>query len=768
MKSIPRKKAMYLLLLLVICLAGIGIKGTYAKFAAGGTTGKDIVSLNLSFNIGISNIEEYEEVVVEANDYKIFNVSIKNSSSNTAYYGVWYQMVIPSEKNDKIIIARSIDNDIQTTGSISAGDTKVVTIIAKNNTSSTIKLNVGVSSSEKSTDSIEYLGGKKLISGTTAEADYYYDEATSKYISTTDSSITFTTNSTNYSYTGSSQTFTPNHDGSYKLEAWGAQGGDGYSGHGIGGYGAYTTGIISLNRNNKVYINVGGSGRTPLAVNNKSSGGYNGGGDASGWSNTSNGSGGGATSITSTSGLLASTNKEKLLLVAGAGGGGATDCLTEKTGSANGGHAGGIIGSPGQKPLNGDGSYGQGGSQTAGGVNVLLNVARENASSGSYGTGGAGNSGGGAGYYGGSGASVWGGAGGGSSYIGNPLLINKAMYCYNCEESTIASTKTISVTAVSTDPIANSAKKGNGAAKVTPVVPTIKVSDKVINSGENLTKNDITCQNNGSGCQVVRITDTKNLSPGVQTITIVVKDDFGYLYKYVKTITIGASSKLISSVSVGSYVKYTGNNGCSGKSCEGQNANYVSNTDMGYCYNSSYKFNSNGWRVAYINDGTAYLTSGGSPECMCTDSSGNASTSCSSYETTSGVPKHLANLNAKALTYCNSTYAYGGVCNSSSAWNMNDADFKNITGDTLSTAANKAEGYYDDYAIINNGGFYWFATPNSASSTYLFFWYPDYRLVYYNYSDFAIGVRPVLRLKSSVTITSGSGTENDPYILSPN
>ena len=255
MKSIPRKKAMYLLLLLVICLAGIGIKGTYAKFAAGGTTGKDIVSLNLSFNIGISNIEEYEEVVVEANDYKIFNVSIKNSSSNTAYYGVWYQMVIPSEKNDKIIIARSIDNDIQTTGSISAGDTKVVTIIAKNNTSSTIKLNVGVSSSEKSTDSIEYLGGKKLISGTTAEADYYYDEATSKYISTTDSSITFTTNSTNYSYTGSSQTFTPNHDGSYKLEAWGAQGGDGYSGHGIGGYGAYTTGIISLNRNNKVYIN---------------------------------------------------------------------------------------------------------------------------------------------------------------------------------------------------------------------------------------------------------------------------------------------------------------------------------------------------------------------------------------------------------------------------------------------------------------------------------------------------------------------------------
>ena len=225
-------------------------------------------------------------------------------------------------------------------------------------------------------------------------------------------------------------------------------------------------------------------------------------------------------------------------------------------------------------------------------------------------------------------------------------------------------------------------------------------------------------------------------------------------------------TRYLSEALVGSYVKYTGTNGCSGKSCEGQNANYVSNSNMGYCYETSYKFNSNGWRVAYINDGTAYLTSGGSPECMCTDSSGNAGTGCGSTEETVGAPKHLANLNTKALTYCNSTYAYGGICNSSSAWNMNDADFQKITGDTLETASNKDEGYYDDYAIINNGSYYWFATSYDASSAYTFSWYPSSRYVSIDSSSNANGVRPVLRLKSSVIVTGGSGTMTDPYVIS--
>lgn len=227
----------------------------------------------------------------------------------------------------------------------------------------------------------------------------------------------------------------------------------------------------------------------------------------------------------------------------------------------------------------------------------------------------------------------------------------------------------------------------------------------------------------------------------------------------------GTIKQYLNTVSSGSYVKYTGTNGCSGKSCEGQNANYMNSSDMGYCSNSSYKFNASGWRVAYVSDGTAYLTSAGSPECMCTDSSGNASTSCSNYETTEGVPNHLTNLNSKALTYCNSTYAYGGICNNSSAWNMSDGDFQKITEDTLGTAFNKDSGYYDDFSIINNGGYYWFATPHSAYLTYSFFWGANRRRMGGSASNSAFGVRPVLRLKSSVIATGGSGTMNDPYTI---
>ena len=41
------------------------------------------------------------------------------------------------------------------------------------------------------------------------------------------------------------------------------------------------------------------------------------------------------------------------------------------------------------------------------------------------------------------------------------------MYCYNCAESNDESTKTISTTNVSNNPIPNYAKIGNGYAKIT-------------------------------------------------------------------------------------------------------------------------------------------------------------------------------------------------------------------------------------------------------------------------------------------------------------
>ena len=57
--------------------------------------------------------------------------------------------------------------------------------------------------------------------------------------------------------------------------------------------------------------------------------------------------------------------------------------------------------------------------------------------------------------------------GDGSGYISNTLLTEKSMYCYNCQESSEESTKTISTTCTSVTPTENCAKQGNGYARIT-------------------------------------------------------------------------------------------------------------------------------------------------------------------------------------------------------------------------------------------------------------------------------------------------------------
>ena len=127
----------------------------------------EIAEMNPTFNLNVSNIDEYEELNVAANATESFHVKVANSSSSTAYYGVWYKMINPTEKPSNIIIARSADNATTTSGSIATGGNIIVTIIVKNNTSSSIKLELGVASSTTSTNDIEYLNGKNLVSGTT-------------------------------------------------------------------------------------------------------------------------------------------------------------------------------------------------------------------------------------------------------------------------------------------------------------------------------------------------------------------------------------------------------------------------------------------------------------------------------------------------------------------------------------------------------------------------------------------------------------------------
>lgn len=211
----------------------------------------------------------------------------------------------------------------------------------------------------------------------------------------------------NFDYTGDEQTFTAPFSGTFKLETWGAQGSTnlGTNGKTAGGYGGYSVGILNLKRDNNIYINVGQNYNTT----GEKLAAYNGGG-------IGDMSGGGATHIAFSSGELYTleNNINKIIIVSG-GGGGEDTCprwstATETMVSGSGG-----------------GFYGGGSGDDA--------------------------------YYS--------SGGGGSGYIGNSLLTNKVMYCYNCEESTKENTKTISTTCNEETPTENCAKKGNGYARIT-------------------------------------------------------------------------------------------------------------------------------------------------------------------------------------------------------------------------------------------------------------------------------------------------------------
>ena len=136
--------------------------------------------------------------------------------------------------------------------------------------------------------------------------------------------IDFVTNgeTKEYDYTGNIEVFTAPTTSEYILEVWGSEGGS-YNTTYIGGYGGYSTGIVSLTKGEKLYIVVGGKG-TNNSTLETIPGGYNGGGTGSGSANlVYSSSGGGATHIGKVSGLLntLSNNISDIIIVAGGGGG---------------------------------------------------------------------------------------------------------------------------------------------------------------------------------------------------------------------------------------------------------------------------------------------------------------------------------------------------------------------------------------------------------------------------------------------------------------
>ena len=130
----------------------------------------------------------------------------------------------------------------------------------------------------------------------------------------------------NFSYTGNYQTFTAPYDGTYKIQLWGAQGGIARENNSlvtVGGYGAYTAGMIELKKGQVLYIYVGGNGGNGVKSGYGTAG-WNGGGrgeyDHS--DDEAAGGGGGATDVRLVSGSWNDFASLKSRIMVAAGGGG--------------------------------------------------------------------------------------------------------------------------------------------------------------------------------------------------------------------------------------------------------------------------------------------------------------------------------------------------------------------------------------------------------------------------------------------------------------
>ena len=154
----------------------------------------------------------------------------------------------------------------------------------------------------------------------------------------------------NFDYTGNSQDLLILCNGNYKIEVWGANGGDAKTDTGntfTGGRGAYTKGNINLTRKLDLIVQVGGAGTDSVWNKNLGTieGGYNGGGPTLGQYEENSrcwGTGGGATDIRLVGGVIDSFDSLKSRIMVAAGGGGAF--AQGASIGDNGGSAGGLKG----------------------------------------------------------------------------------------------------------------------------------------------------------------------------------------------------------------------------------------------------------------------------------------------------------------------------------------------------------------------------------------------------------------------------------------
>ena len=135
-------KKYYLLLLLIITLAGATIYGTYAMF----TSSVEVDMVNMDTNMVYKfKINGTQELKVSAGSKLRFNAVVENDMDGKISYGMYYKMINPTTLPSGVIIAQvSDDLTMLAKGQLDSGASKTVPMVIKNTSDSEITVEIGV------------------------------------------------------------------------------------------------------------------------------------------------------------------------------------------------------------------------------------------------------------------------------------------------------------------------------------------------------------------------------------------------------------------------------------------------------------------------------------------------------------------------------------------------------------------------------------------------------------------------------------------------
>ena len=137
--KLPIKES-YLLIIIIVGILSLSMYSSFALFSLEKTTSNDIVTMRAANNIETNiNVYEYKTVTVDANSNLAVMVNVKNTTSDSIYYGVYYENAPVGVRVTKIDWSEN-----NTTGNISGNTTLPVELMIINDTNSSVTINIGV------------------------------------------------------------------------------------------------------------------------------------------------------------------------------------------------------------------------------------------------------------------------------------------------------------------------------------------------------------------------------------------------------------------------------------------------------------------------------------------------------------------------------------------------------------------------------------------------------------------------------------------------